>query len=30
MESESRKKALEYFFAKVVGPLGFNSRPMRG
>ena len=27
METESRKKALEYFFAKVVGPLGFKFTP---
>ena len=27
METESRKKALEYFFAKVVEPLGFKFTP---
>jgi ferredoxin-thioredoxin reductase catalytic subunit len=27
METESRKKALEYFFDKIVGPLGFKFTP---
>ena len=27
METESRKKALEYFFDKVVGPLGYKFTP---
>ena len=27
METESRKKTLEYFFDKVVGPLGFKFTP---
>ena len=27
MEAESRKKALHYFFAKVVEPLGFKFTP---
>lgn len=27
METESRKKALQYFFDKVVGPLGFKFTP---
>ena len=27
METESRKKALQYFFDKVVGPMGFKFTP---
>ncbi len=27
METESRKKALQYFFDKIVGPLGFKFTP---
>ena len=27
MNAESRKKALQYFFEKVVGPLGFKFTP---
>jgi len=27
MDSESRKKTLQYFFEKVVGPLGFKFTP---
>ena len=27
MDTESRKKALRYFFEKVVGPLGFKFTP---
>ena len=27
METESRKKALEHFFDKIVGPLGFKFTP---
>ncbi|MGA2365837.1 MAG: ferredoxin-thioredoxin reductase catalytic domain-containing protein, partial [Steroidobacteraceae bacterium] len=27
METESRKKALQYFFDKIVAPLGFKFTP---